>query len=1072
MSNTPLNRTFSGTEDDDQYAAGRGDDALSGMGGADTLQGGIGEDYIEGGSGNDRLIGDDGDATISVADLITMQEDRDITVTFDNEGAGYRNTLGYYKVSPETGEIYDVGVLWENASLQNSGGDLVAGESSETISTSAGEQIGFFVVGNGFSLNDFSSLGEGRYEFRNGDGEAASADDVAPTLHHVGENGVETEIAGSVFHSAAYGERVELNADGVPHTVGLANSSEGVIQLGFEDLHGGGDKDYDDAVFSVDVGEATATVLNAHFQQNLSEETQNLEVINHASEMHPRSTNDRIHGEEGADTLEGMQGNDLLVGDRAGEEWSLVDGEWVYDPTKQLSGGEQDTHDDRLVGDIGNDVLNGGLGDDTHIGGAGDDRINAGEGRDFADGGDGADQINLEDGADTGVGGLGADTIHAGAGADVVYGDLGNVLDNGDYGADPHSGVGFSFLGKEGGWSGGEAAVSDDNVQTRSITQTMQTVEGEAYSMNFDLALGSLAAQGAASVEVYWNGELVDTIAPGSALFEQYTLNVTGTGGADSLEFREIIDLGAVSTTQTVYSSDSEIAVNGETVSVAGFAPGQANLYQVIGDELFVFDTQAQTYDSIGSPFGFNVNAAGFNPGDNLIYGFATGSGADVHGNAVRKHDLIAIDADGNAHRIGHAGFESEIGSNSVYIGDCGPDGALWVMNGGHRSEAFRVDVNNVDPGGAVAFETVPLPADQLSGFADWAWVENEQAFIGVARNGELYKIDPFNLTDGAATVTSIEVASTQTSEGVFDGLPKGSAWGAVFTDADGNLYAGLNNGDHDMSELTEESGGIYQITGFSSGSAQAVLLADAPTTSSNDGISDPRSISAFAETDGDASVLIKNVSLTGTSGDDDMITGGLGADRIFGEGGGDEIHGQEGADTIDGGVGDDVAFGGDGDDFVYGGEGADHLEGNAGADRVDGNDGDDVVMGGAGDDVLSGGAGADKLVGGAGQDRIEGGRGDDHMWGGEWSADGEADTFVFAPGSGHDMIHDFEAGKDVIDLTAYGVDWDDVQGAIQDLGWAVSIELGAIGGAEGDRVFLTNVSAEDLTAENFDLGA
>ena len=94
MSNTPLNQTFSGTEEDDQYAAGRGNDALSGRGGADALQGGIGDDYIEGGAGDDRLIGDDAGATISVADLVTMQEDRDITVTFDNEGAGYRNTIG------------------------------------------------------------------------------------------------------------------------------------------------------------------------------------------------------------------------------------------------------------------------------------------------------------------------------------------------------------------------------------------------------------------------------------------------------------------------------------------------------------------------------------------------------------------------------------------------------------------------------------------------------------------------------------------------------------------------------------------------------------------------------------------------------------------------------------------------------------------------------------------------------------------------------------------------------------------------------------------------------------------
>jgi len=784
---------------------------------------------------------------------------------------------------------------------------------------------------------------------------------------------------------------------------------------------------------------------------------------------------DRIHGQAGEDQLQGQQGNDLLAGDGSGEEWQLINGEWVFDQSKMsTNNGPLDTDNDFLEGGEGNDVLNGGIGEDTHIGGAGEDRINAGIGNDIADGGLGNDQINLEDGNDLGTGGLGADTIHAGAGNDVVYGDLGNVLDNGDYGTDPHVGIGFSFLGSSGDWSGGDAAVNAENVQIRTISQSIETNAGEPYSMNFDLALNSLASKGAVSVEVYWNGELIDVVAPDGALFQQFTFDVVGTGGNDLLKFREIIELDHLGTSQQVFTQTTEIDVSGVETSVEGFAPGQANLYQVISDQLYIFDTETQEYNELGDGFGFNVNAAGFNPANNLIYGFATNNSpeVDANGNFVSKHDLVAIDATGNAYRIGHVGLEDAIGNASVYIGDFGPDGALYVMNGGHRSEVFRVDINQSNADGSLVYESIPLPENLLGGFADWAWVESQQAFLGVNQGGYVYKIDPFNLTDGMATVESVRIESLVTENGTINGIPSGSAWGAVFTDAQGNLYAGLNRGDHDLDASTAISGGVYQITGFETGTAQAVLLADAPITGSNDGASDPRSLSTFTPTDGDASILINNISLTGTSGDNDLITGGTGNDRVFGEGGADEIFGQDGNDIIDGGVGDDKLFADQGNDFVSGGIGADHVEGGVGMDTLSGNDGDDFILGNSGADRISGDAGADKLVGGSGGDTIEGGQGDDHIWGGEWTGDGESDLFVFSPGSGQDMIHDFEVDQDILDLSAYSVNWSDLQSGVQDHGWAVSIELGELGGAPGDRIFLVNVSSDELSEDNFSLGA
>lgn len=102
-------------------------------------------------------------------------------------------------------------------------------------------------------------------------------------------------------------------------------------------------------------------------------------------------------------------------------------------------------------------------------------------------------------------------------------------------------------------------------------------------------------------------------------------------------------------------------------------------------------------------------------------------------------------------------------------------------------------------------------------------------------------------------------------------------------------------------------------------------------------------------------------------------------------------------------------------------------LTGTAGDDRIVGRGGDDLILGRAGNDELKGGEGNDRLEGGAGTDRLHGGSGDDVLVGGKgddvligWAG---ADTYVFSPGSGRDVVRDFESGVDKIDLTAYGLD-------------------------------------------------
>lgn len=95
----------------------------------------------------------------------------------------------------------------------------------------------------------------------------------------------------------------------------------------------------------------------------------------------------------------------------------------------------------------------------------------------------------------------------------------------------------------------------------------------------------------------------------------------------------------------------------------------------------------------------------------------------------------------------------------------------------------------------------------------------------------------------------------------------------------------------------------------------------------------------------------------------------------------------------------DGVATGGD-----------DELFGGAGSDSLAALEGNDVIYGFAGTDSLDGGAGNDLLVGGAGSDRLTGGAGADRFR--------LEDYLDSMPGSGRDVVRDFQQGADKIDLS------------------------------------------------------
>lgn len=446
---------LSGSSRSEVFSGRQGDDTIYSNSGSDESFGGSGDDTIYGNSGDDILYGGGGPSYANMGNF-TITEDYDGVVTFLNEGAGYRNSLGMYKID-ETGAIYDVDILFANASKQYSGGNLIPGQSTVDVPLSAGDQVGFFIVSNAYSKgwDNQQALDsqDGHFEFRQPDGTAGTIHaNNGLQLWHVDPQGnehhVKSQFGYDTFHSAAGPDNnYALNPDNYAHTVGRVNSVTGEVMLGFEDIKHGGDKDFDDSVFKLDVGVSNARVLDP----NISYDEGDDDPENNGPLP---SDNDTLDGGSGNDTLFGMRGNDILSGGdgidtlygNSGED--TMSGEGGNDT---LDGG---SGNDILDGGSGSDSLKGGSGDDILSGGSGTDTLDGGKGNDILDGGDGADKLKAGSGNDTLAGGAGRDYLNGGSGDDILVGGDGRDRLLGGSGDDTMTGGEgvdrFSFRSSDG----------------------------------------------------------------------------------------------------------------------------------------------------------------------------------------------------------------------------------------------------------------------------------------------------------------------------------------------------------------------------------------------------------------------------------------------------------------------------------------------------------------------------------------------------------------------------------------------------------------------------------------------
>ena len=162
----------------------------------------------------------------------------EVFVTFYSEGAGYRNSLGYYTYAGnERPSLVDVSVggvvIFPNMSLPNSGGNLKTRTTVKLDRTfDPGTKIHFFLIANGWTGG--GTVTENMYNFYSTDSSINPED----TNQTVTKNGVDYTIPDSK-HVAMLWNQVD-------------EAGNGILLMGYEDLRRpGGDNDFNDALFAV-----------------------------------------------------------------------------------------------------------------------------------------------------------------------------------------------------------------------------------------------------------------------------------------------------------------------------------------------------------------------------------------------------------------------------------------------------------------------------------------------------------------------------------------------------------------------------------------------------------------------------------------------------------------------------------------------------------------------------------------------------------------------------------------------------------------------------------------------------
>lgn len=1025
---------FDGGEGDDSLVGGDGVDVLHGGPGNDTLLGGDLADLLYGGPGSDWLEGGDGWDTLFAADPYAPEtespEDRNRLIG----GAGPDMLFGGLGRDTLEGGTED-DFLW------GAGGDdsMLGGEGDDILFGGPGDD-----VLDGGEGDDTLDGGPGRDTMTGGLG----ADLFVYDLMAPGQKSSSAAAPDWITDfNAAEGDRIALGT-----TTGMAMGSFGLgplvwrgaiaprdlaagLPLGLALPGGGIGTGYYQTFWipavadAVNAGGWFVVDLDQDLLLGADDFVVRLGGISAPVDLGPlafvagtfrvqvgTAAADTLTAGEGGQEVFGLGGNDRLIGS---------DG-----PDRLLGGDGNDTllggaGGDELWGGGGNDWLDGGEGDDalfaegpgtaevdgflgrnTLIGGAGRDSLWGADGRDWLDGGAGADFLYGGAGADTLLGGAGEDTIQGGDGADSIDGGPGaDWIDAG-------SGNDTVVYDPDDPWVDGgddwDWLVVPIPVAI-ALGDALDQAEGGGILRGFEAvdasgATGAVTITGSAGANHLIGGSQADFLSGGAG-----NDTLVGGAGADTL-------LGG---------EGDDLIIPGAGPDYTEGGPGR--------DTVSYADATMRVSISLA---GIGVGSLGA-AGDTLI-GFEGAIGSAFADTITGSAQPDWID--------GGSGFDSisAFGGNDTIIG--GPGFNTLRGGGGDDSIVGGPSADTIDGGDGNDTIIAGGGADHM-----WGGPGNDTYFITLS-NQVIY--EPTN--GGMDTVYSTTSWFLRPSIEWF-----------ILQPGSGNLFAIGTAGDE---RLVGNEGDNLLVGGDGNDTVWGGAGADR------------------IQGQGGHDVLF------GEAGND-VIFGGDGNDWIEGGPGADNLQGDAGNDTILGGAEGDILRGGAGNDWLDGGTGADVMYGGPGNDTFVAAEAGDVVIEYAGEgwDVLihrgsgtvtlpdhveelhldgpSAGIGnatsnrivgssrAETLLGGDGNDTLAGGGGDDILFG-----QAGRDNFLFAPGSGLDVVADFESGMDRILLQGFGfASFQALMTATRDEAGGAILDLAA-----GDSVLLAGVAKASLASGDF----
>lgn len=807
--------------------------------------------------------------------FLTGDGTHDFRVTLDPAAvAGNNNTLGVYEVDA-AGNIVNVRILVADIHANPSAAVDITG-------VGAGNQLGFFIVQDGASWANGLAATDA-LSFINGSASANVADGASAML---AVNGTAASV--TVFHSFDIG----LNSDGVQHVLSGVNAGGESIIMGFEDLTGGGDNDYQDVLFNVERFVQPQTV-------DQSATTSDQTIATGAGD-------DTITSGTGNDTITAGDGNDVIDAGGGNDTVNIGDGDDVVN-----AGAGNDVI---IAGQSGgNDFIDGGIGDDTveypslsasapvnidlqaidrssnadvasiltstnvnlaattavgiatitgpnpntdvllsienATGGAGNDTIGGSDVANVLNGGSAGDDIlNGLAGDDILRGGTGNDTMDGGADHDTLEGGAGDDSING--------GTGYDTLVLQGNrddytWvtNGDGTYTVTDTVAGRDGTDTIRSVEQIAFA---DVKVGTWTVAGTNQIN-------------GTSASE----TLTGTDGRD-----RFYGLAGDDYLDGLGEEDQFIGGQGNDTFEGGSATDDdANF---IWDIVDYFNDAQDGIDNGLSVSGVTVN-------------LATGTATDPFGDTDTLIDIERI-------------FGTNLGDN---------------ITGSDDNDAFDpFGGNDTVDGGAGYDQLMYHLADHHGGRS--------------LSNGDTVGISVLfsDTTEGSGTVLDDSYGNTDT----FMGIEVIRA-----TELNDSLIGGV---------------GHQQFRGYAgddtmdggAGETDFLNYADAANYNGNGSVNidlsvvDANGFTTVVDPFGDTD-LIKNFEwIRGTGGDDTIL--GDGADNNF--------NGRAGDDILGGAGGNDTLFGDLGNDSLTGGAGADDLDGSSGQDTLVGGAEDDFLTGGA----------------------------------------------------------------------------------------------------------------------------